>query len=1298
MIRKGKLAFWDSQEMWTKYGGEDAKAIIVSSYGNRKFRILVNPDLDTRGTEKLQALSHELGHFLYNYFLVGQSKIEAGDGAKNWKQWYTDHGYDLDDTANEFVKSAYESDRFHTEYFAEVASAVLMNASLSTGGLSAGRPAVHPEAYHKVKELLGTIVRTAENKDYFDNFEKGYRKSDEVKTLDTQTTMADYGNLLEAPVRPARKQLTDVRYSREEKPKKSFKEFLAKFKEKQLKTLKEAAIKQKVPAERAANIRGIFHAAATIASSVRSEVRNEQRAERKQSVAEHALARAAKRVVSGFFAQPAGEPKLKNSDKLNILYYKAEELGAIADEMKDMDDKEKAEFLSKKLPGFATDEKTDQILKRPEAVLVFEALKNEVETKIYNAIEQTLVGLYGRDGEGGALASLARPAGPQVAKEITDLRRTVRGLLKPVLEARDVRKKLLEMRKKLRELQETEGVDSPAVKAEEARLAANPEFIKARDRLSELRKLVEAQRSDYNLYREVVKRGMEIEEGVAQKQEETEAKNLAEDKQLADQSAEDTSNSVLADLPSETGLNNVKPGLLRSLHRWGDSTEHTLSELGLEKLQKIMVDSHQAQNDFMARLQNAYEVLITDELKLDKKTLRNMHRSLKTVATYNGKPVRATVFQRIALRAYSKDTDAWSKILLNGVKLSHEASRDYTQDNREVNAAAGRQTGGEKDALPGELAQEIIDAKIPEEQRRLEERIADFFLTTANEFVNKEGNAASQEVSGINKFTDELIMSLAGSIHRPAVDPDMDTLLQKPGRRPPGVKNTGIVKERVFHREPIILHDASEIYERWSRKVATYAAWARSYQTMHRVLTDKRIEDSLVRKLGKPGYDQILKFLDILTYQERIVGPGASARTMNWLSGLVAGRALAGSLSAIGQNRAGGKSAYYYQLRADGKNDIAAKYMATTLKGVNKHAVKGFNPLTLAEADKKELDEMESFSGYLRLRWDRRQFSRLLMGVTHSIETHTPSKFGNLSDLYDKTKDYLNDIAFRGLVLAEQSNAIELYRILKEDGYTKEQAARYVESLTKQTQNPSDIIDASNFYLMLQQNPGLRLFFPFMGQATTTQLNLRRNTLKAVRKSGIPASETQTLRSKVVAARSTKEGRQIFDNAVAGWTSQAFVGIAAGVLMAFARGAFDDTTKKVTRMMRRQRNLFQVLSAASNLADQAIPGSGQFAEVVGKKAGEFLGFGKADISELAESGVASSALNNLIGAPLDVLKKIVQGKRVTNREYYDAISKPLGVLLPIRGHLTTLQGLFGLGAEGYKELKELEKELDKEEE
>lgn len=120
LISRGKLGFVDSQEAWSmlpKDTQERALGVIATSYGGRKFRIALNPKLTAEGSGKTQVLSHELGHFVWRYFLDGaqRAKLEAE--------------MRLDDDMASWIKSAYKPELHREEYFAEVFSHLLMHKS-----------------------------------------------------------------------------------------------------------------------------------------------------------------------------------------------------------------------------------------------------------------------------------------------------------------------------------------------------------------------------------------------------------------------------------------------------------------------------------------------------------------------------------------------------------------------------------------------------------------------------------------------------------------------------------------------------------------------------------------------------------------------------------------------------------------------------------------------------------------------------------------------------------------------------------------------------------------------------------------------------------------------------------------------------------------------------------------------------------------------------------------------------------------------------------------------------------------
>jgi len=208
MVHKGKLGIWDSEEKWAEYGSAGAKAVIISSYGNRKFRIAIKPDLDTKGTGKMQTLCHELGHFIFNYMISGSDpwikKESMGEAtpktmAEEWEEWYKSTGVRMDDIANEFVQSEYPESLWNTEYFAEVASVFLMRTN-DVSELSGEKPAIDPESYRVVSEMIRSlkIIPSYSRKRPY-GYSESYEKDGDPQVIDRDSKMADYGKRLEAP-------------------------------------------------------------------------------------------------------------------------------------------------------------------------------------------------------------------------------------------------------------------------------------------------------------------------------------------------------------------------------------------------------------------------------------------------------------------------------------------------------------------------------------------------------------------------------------------------------------------------------------------------------------------------------------------------------------------------------------------------------------------------------------------------------------------------------------------------------------------------------------------------------------------------------------------------------------------------------------------------------------------------------------------------------------------------------------------------------------------------------------------
>jgi hypothetical protein len=471
--------------------------------------------------------------------------------------------------------------------------------------------------------------------------------------------------------------------------------------------------------------------------------------------------------------------------------------------------------------------------------------------------------------------------------------------------------------------------------------------------------------------------------------------------------------------------------------------------------------------------------------------------------------------------------------------------------------------------------------------------------------------------------------------------------------------------------------------------MATYAAWARPWQTLQATFSNPQFNEQLVQRLGLPKTRELLDLLKIATHQKKIL-PTTGQRKLSAAANFLSLRQLAFSPSVWFQNRFLGKEAIASQLTVDG-NDNAASRLRRTWSG--------FKEYKLSASEKAELAELEKISGFLGLRWRRSQYTKYLGDLSEyqdaaAADVTKASKARQaLADWYET----LSAAAASPMVIAEQKNALETYRALKAEGWDAAEAARYVEKLTRYTQNPSDVLDSSDTYMLLQEHPLIRLFLPFLGQATTTHLNLRRNIVnsalkqakgdlsKISSKGGGKEDAAAYLRLLRLASKDDKYAAAVFAMII-----QIFGAATVTAGIALLRGKEKEVEKgrRLTKEEKRARKAFMFQNLFGNILDNTVPGSGKVAESIISAYGAVEKKQRIDTDSLVAPSLLASAMRDV-----SYVSRLLNRKNRRKPEvWYNGAKLMLSELLPVRG-------IFGAGELGVGAMKgfgDMLDELDKE--
>lgn len=170
LIKRGRITFAEvNPEQWAEFGHPDAMALFTPSKFGRQ--IVLNPNgVFETNEQKLQAFMHEMGHYVDFRFI----RDKYGDTkAKELQKKWDDHVDRLVkenpkiDKRLEFVTNSYASNKFQSEYFAEVFSYYMLGKMTTIQLEQEGEiPDIIPESMQLMEEILQELNDLTTNENY----------------------------------------------------------------------------------------------------------------------------------------------------------------------------------------------------------------------------------------------------------------------------------------------------------------------------------------------------------------------------------------------------------------------------------------------------------------------------------------------------------------------------------------------------------------------------------------------------------------------------------------------------------------------------------------------------------------------------------------------------------------------------------------------------------------------------------------------------------------------------------------------------------------------------------------------------------------------------------------------------------------------------------------------------------------------------------------------------------------------------------------------------------------------------
>jgi len=524
----------------------------------------------------------------------------------------------------------------------------------------------------------------------------------------------------------------------------------------------------------------------------------------------------------------------------------------------------------------------------------------------------------------------------------------------------------------------------------------------------------------------------------------------------------------------------------------------------------------------------------------------------------SGDVIHFTGAQRLELYGFMQDPDMRENILHNGF-----LSQGQKGDEDAIISGRG-DSPAERYLNTAKLVREII-AEMSDKEIAIAQEMGQ--LMTG---MGEQGNEVSREIDARDWFTKESYWPASGKVDRKeagwAEEPEPG-LTKKYGQVAKIVDNFGLTKERVPHKNPILIGNAFRSFENHVRDMSVFIAYAKLQRDVNAVLNNKRVATAIKKRWGSKLIPEMKRFYDYLTYQE-----GASDRWTGFQrAAAIVQRNFSVSvlgfrLSSIALNRVGGTMMNMTWL-LNNRPEIAAAYA--------KRAANPFRvPFFLVTKKAREIEKDIMKRGFFIDRWQidpTRVFSQ-------SPSDERGIKAGaNAIKEYGKQKwRQLQSFALSGMAWAEKRNVIEIVQAAEDNGLSREEAIDLAIEITRDTQNPSTPLEETIMYRDIKRTGFVGVFLPFLGQPAVIADFMGREYDKA-------RHEAKT--DKVKAAR--RLGVAILGVSITGL----YAVLQRAIVRAASRGFTGDDDDTLLGVEREWVRMFQ--DALQELADIVVPGLGR---------------------------------------------------------------------------------------------------------
>jgi len=495
-----------------------------------------------------------------------------------------------------------------------------------------------------------------------------------------------------------------------------------------------------------------------------------------------------------------------------------------------------------------------------------------------------------------------------------------------------------------------------------------------------------------------------------------------------------------------------------------------------------------AKSSEQKNIESEYRILLESflkELGVSRRDKLEIQRAPNVQKLSNGQEIAWTGAERITMYAMMQDAEARENILHNGMRLARRKSQRETTIKGEGETPLARYLN------MGSLVNEIADGMTEQERQIATEMVKN--LTSMGPLANE----VTRRINAKDLFLSTSYFPMSGAVDRSrvkkweTVDPVLGAQMGEGMTKM--VDQWGSSKERVPHRNTILIGDGFNIYDRHVREMSIFIAYSELQRDVLNILDDEDVEGAIVARWGIRMIPEMKMYYENLAHQEaerdrwKVFQRGANFVQRNFSTQLLGFR-----LSSIGLNRVGGSMLNMAWLLGN-MPKVAPAYAKRSANPVRL-------PFKLLTKDSKEIRDELLKKGYFEDRW---------VSDPHRVYGQTPreredARLAGANEALEIGKlryRQLKQKGMSGMGWAEMRNVIELVQALEDTGNSRAAAIQIAEVVTRDTQNPSTELEETVGYRKLRKS-GFGVFFPFMGQPSVVadyvarQLNIARHESK----------------------------------------------------------------------------------------------------------------------------------------------------------------------------------------------------------